>query len=478
MPCIVIVGAGISGLAIAYRLQQLAPRIDIVLLEQGDRPGGTLWTRNRDGFQVETGANGFLDTKPTTLNLCTELGLADRLLSASEAASKNRYLYLNGRLRILPGSFGGLLKTDLLSWRGKLSFLWERFRGRRRQAGDESIAAFAARRAGKETAEVFADAMVTGIYAGDPALLSLPACFPRIAALEREYGSILKGLGKTARQRRLEAAQRGEAYRRPGMWSLRDGLRLLVEALRDRLKMPPICGVQVRCDGKAWGCWSESGALFPPHEPHSPAVPWMVHGAGQESWPCRCRGPGLSRSRSGRTCWPGSTPTWPAASPRFPTIGWRSSPSAIAGRIFPCPSTASVTSPRNEHAAICWECSGARRSFRAGRRKGAVLLRAMCGGWHRAEMLDWDDDRLLQSARAELQQTMGISAAPFFQDIIRWDRAIPQYHLGHLERVAWLDERVQAASRPVPGRQCLSRRVAQRLHGTGGRGGEESECIH
>ena len=74
---------------------------------------------------------------------------------------------------------------------------------------------------------------------------------------------------------------------------------------------------------------------------------------------------------------------------------------------------------------------------------GAVLLRAMCGGWQRAEMLDWDDERLLQSARAELRQTMGISAAPFFQEIIRWDRAIPQYHVGHLARLAWLEERVR-----------------------------------
>ena len=74
-----------------------------------------MWTRRRDGFQVETGANGFLDSEPTTLELCQELGLADKLLTASEAAGKNRYLFLDGRLRNLPGSFGGLLKTDLLS---------------------------------------------------------------------------------------------------------------------------------------------------------------------------------------------------------------------------------------------------------------------------------------------------------------------------------------------------------------------------
>src|SRR5262245_12525390 len=117
---VVIVGAGISGLAIAFRLRQRAPELEITVLEQGDRPGGRMWTVRSDGFQIETGANGFLDNKPSTLNLCRDLGLGDRLVPASEVASRNRYLYLNGRLRLLPGNFSSFLRTDLLSWLGKL----------------------------------------------------------------------------------------------------------------------------------------------------------------------------------------------------------------------------------------------------------------------------------------------------------------------------------------------------------------------
>lgn len=389
--------------------------------------GGTLWTRQRDGFQVETGANGFLDTKPTTLELCNELGLKDRLLTASEAASKNRYLFLDGRMRILPGSLGGLLRTDLLSWRGKLSFLWERFRRRSKQQGDESIAAFATRRAGKEVAAVFADAMVTGIYAGDPELLSLPACFPRIAALEREHGSILKGFGKTAKNRRLEAAQRGEAYRRPGtMWSLRDGLRLLIEKLRDNLRTTPICGAAVRKVDKLT---------------HSPRPRWLVHGDGTERWEAdavilacpahvqaRLLGD-LDGDLAGRIS------EIPYNRLAVIALGYRSQdvPISVDGFGYIAPQRT-----RRDLLGVQW-CS----SIFPGRApEGAVLLRAMCGGWHRSEMLDWDDERLSQSARAELRQTMGIIAAPFFQEIIRWDRAIPQYHVGHLDRLAWLDERV------------------------------------
>jgi oxygen-dependent protoporphyrinogen oxidase len=74
--------------------------------------------------------------------------------------------------------------------------------------------------------------------------------------------------------------------------------------------------------------------------------------------------------------------------------------------------------------------------------EGCVLLRAMCGGWHRGEMVGWDDARLLQTVRGELRMAMGIEAAPVYHRIVRWDRAIPQYHVGHLQRVAWIDERI------------------------------------
>src|SRR5262245_27497232 len=230
MTNIVIVGAGISGLSLAYRLQERLPGAEITVLERDSRPGGTAWTVREQGFQIDLGPNGFLDTKPTTLQLCRDIGLGDRLLAASDVAARNRYLFLGDRLRLLPGGLGAFLSTGLISWRGKISLLLERFRKSRHDSRDESIDDFARRRAGKEAAEIFADAMVTGIFAGDPSLLSLPACFPRIAELERNHGSVLKGLAQTAKIRRTEAEVNGRQYERSGtMWSLREGMGALSE---------------------------------------------------------------------------------------------------------------------------------------------------------------------------------------------------------------------------------------------------------
>src|SRR5919204_1359931 len=118
MPKIVIVGAGISGLSLAYRLHRRLPAAEITILEERDRPGGAMWTERRDGFQVEIGPNGFLDTKPSTLSLCRDLGLEDRLLPASEASGRNRYLLLEGKLRPLPITFTSFFLSPILSWRG------------------------------------------------------------------------------------------------------------------------------------------------------------------------------------------------------------------------------------------------------------------------------------------------------------------------------------------------------------------------
>lgn len=427
-PTIVIVGAGISGLSIAFRLQARLPDADITVLERDSRPGGTAWTLRENGFQVEIGPNGFLDTKPTTLQMCRDVGLGQRLVQASEAAAKNRYLFLGDRLRLLPGSFGSFLRTDLVSWRGKLALFLERFRKTLLAPRDESIDTFARRRAGREAAEVFADALVTGIYAGDPALLSLPACFPRIAELEREHGSVLKGLAKSAQQRRAAAKANNQLYERPGkMWSVRDGLRGLSEALATALRKQPLYGVAVRRLERT----------------DDPRQRWTVSGEGVDRWPadavvlaCPAHQQAYMLAdfdeefaeRIGQI---------PYNRVAVVALGYRRDdvPMPLDGFGFIAPQRL-----RRDVLGVQW-CS----SIYPGRApEGSVLLRAMCGGWHRAEMVGWDDERLVQSLRAELRLAMHINATPIFTKIIRWDRAIPQYHVGHLQKVAWVDERLQS----------------------------------
>jgi oxygen-dependent protoporphyrinogen oxidase len=428
MPSVIIVGAGISGLALAYRLQQLSPPLDVLLLELGNRPGGTIWTERLNGFQVEIGPNGFLDTKPSTLALCRELDLGPRLIPASDAAARNRYLFQGGKLRALPGSLGGFLRSDLLSFRGKLAFFLERFRKPRQKATDESIAAFARRRAGREAAEIFADALVTGIFAGDPALLSLRATFPRLAELEARYGSVLIGLAESARQRRTEAAARGETYRRgTQMWSFPEGLRILIESLHARLVRPLLLGVNVQSVRR---------------EPSSGPVPsWRVAGQGKDSWtadvvvltcPAYQQAALLTELDEELAKEVGRIPYNRVA---VIALGYRREEvhRGLDGFGYIAPQ-----GTRRDVLGVQW-CSSI---FPERAPPGLVLLRALAGGWHRADVAGWDDDRLLAAVRDELRLAMGIQAAPLFHHIIRWDRAIPQYHLGHLDRVAWVENRL------------------------------------
>jgi oxygen-dependent protoporphyrinogen oxidase len=429
MTRVVIVGAGISGLALAYRLHQLLPTADLTILEERDRPGGTMWTERRDGFQVEIGANGFLDNKTSTLALCTDVGLGADLTPASEAAGRNRYLLLEGRLQPLPRTLGAFLRSPLLSWRGKLAALSERFCPRRREVGDESVQSFVQRRAGREAADTLADAFVTGIHAGDPALLSMPAAFPRLVELETKHGSVLKGMAATARRRRQEAAAHGQRYRPIGqMWSFRQGLRLLVETLSARLPQPPLLGVAVRTLERRT---STRGRPT-----------WVVRSDTQQWEPdvvvLTCPAYTQASLLKGLDA-PLAEHVNEIAYNRVAVValGYRATdiPMSVDGFGFIAPQRT-----RRDLLGVQW-CSSI---YPERAPPELVLLRAMCGGWNRPDVLDWDDARLVGAVRKEIQAAMGIIAQPVFDYLVRWDRAIPQYHLGHLDRVTWIEKRCAA----------------------------------
>lgn len=422
MAQVVVVGAGISGLATAFRIYQVMPGAEITVLEQAERLGGTIQTLRRDGFQIEAGPNGFLDNKPSTLDLCRELGLAGDLITASESSARNRYLFQGDRLQALPGSLTAFLKTDLLSWRGKWSLLMERFRGKRRAGGDESIDAFARRRAGTEVADVLADALVTGIHAGDAKLLSVQAAFPRLVALEQEHGSLLKGIARAGKKKRAEAKARGEPYQRGSkLWSLRGGLGQLIEALARRLPQSPRAAVRARelaRNGARWTICTDDDNV------NADAVV-LACPAFQQAALLQKLDADLAERIGG------------IAYNRVAVValGFRRADVCLPldgfGYIAP-------QRLRRDVLGVQW-CS----SIFPGRApEDAVLMRAMCGGWHRADVVGWDDQRLLEAMRVELQLAMGITAAPCFHEVVRWDRAIPQYHLGHCQRVAGIEARL------------------------------------
>jgi len=423
---VVIVGGGISGLALAWRLEQRLPAAEVLVLERQGRLGGTIGTEQRAGFRVEIGPNGFLDNSPATSDLCRELGLGGRLVAASEAARRNRYLFLGGRLRKLPGGLVSFLCSGLLSWRAKLGLLLERYRPPRRDGAEESIDAFVRRRAGAEVAETLADAFVTGIHAGDPTLLSAQAALPRLVKLESEYGSIMRGMILSRKQKRAEAVARGQPPPGPlRMWSFPEGLSLLIDTLAQRLRTPPRTGTGVVRVVRL-------GEVGPR---------WEVQGDGEQRWQAdavvlACPGPRQAAILSGldgelARC------VGEIAYNRVAVVavGYRAGdvPHRLDGFGYLSPQRS-----RRDVLGVQW-CS----SIYPGRAPaGMVLLRAMCGGWQRGEMVEWDDAKLLQAVRAELRQSMGIQAEPLFHEVVRWQPAIPQYHLGHLQRVAGIEERV------------------------------------
>lgn len=189
MPKVAIIGGGISGLALAYRLRQYLADVDIQILESDKNIGGKISSIHEQGFIYESGPNGFLDSNPSTLNLSKELGLSSQLSPANDAAAKNRFLLLGGKLRLLPSSFIGLLTTDVLSLRAKFSLAMERFQPRKQDSSDESIYAFAQRRVGTEIAEKLVDPFVTGIYAGDARQVSYQAGFPGLPQWKKIMGA-------------------------------------------------------------------------------------------------------------------------------------------------------------------------------------------------------------------------------------------------------------------------------------------------
>ena len=286
---------------------------------------------------------------------------------------------------------------------------------------------------GREVAETLADAFVTGIHAGDPTLLSVRAAFPRLAAMEREHGSVLRGFAAARRKRRGRL-----------MWSFREGLGLLIETLRERLRTPPVSGVAVRSVRR------------------SPEGGWEVRADGRDAW---------KADAVALTC-----PAYQQAAlladedaelaAKIDGIAYsRVAVVALGYRAADMPMSLDgfgYLSPQRERRDVLgvqW-CSSI---FLDRAPSGMVLLRALCGGWNRPEIVDWDDDRLLSAVRAELAAAMGVRAAPVFhhdRPLGPGDSAVSPRPPGArgVDRGAG-----GAASGAVPRRQRLPRRGARTI---------------
>ncbi len=222
---VAIIGAGVTGLTAAFRLQQRG--VPCVIYEAGERPGGPVHTTTRDGYVAEDGPNTLLETSPKLRQLIRDLGLESECLTSNPAASK-RYIVRGGRLLAVPESLPGWATTPLFSFGAKLGVLAEFLRPRGRTDIEESVADFVRRRLGTEFLDYAINPFVGGVYAGDPERLSLREAFPKLMHVEQRYRSLFVGQFLGARERRRS----GEVPKdRAPKLSFKNGLGSLVSAL-------------------------------------------------------------------------------------------------------------------------------------------------------------------------------------------------------------------------------------------------------
>jgi protoporphyrinogen/coproporphyrinogen III oxidase len=416
---IAIVGGGISGLAAAHLLS--AAGHDVAVVDDGPAPGGLVASARRQGFLCERGPQAILDGAPQTRALIASSGLAARALTASPAA-RRRFVYVGGALRPFPSSPPALFKSSLLSARAKLRLLGEAFVRRRVADEDETVWAFVARRFGAEAARRAAAPALIGVYAGDAATLSVRAALPRLAAMEREHGSVLRALF-----RGRGAARLGQAISFP------DGLEELPRALASTLAAAPLAAraaaIEPVGDGRGWRVVTHAGAtveaqrlvlatpaaasaaLLAPHAPlaaaalraipHAPVAVICLGFRGQHDLGMDLRGYGFVAARG----------------EGLQLLGCQYDSSVFPGR-----------AP-----------------------EGGVLLRALVGGSFNPALVDADDDILVRQAVGDLRRAAGLRREPDFVDVWRARPGIPQYDLAHAARARAVDDALAA----LPGLEVI-----------------------
>lgn len=244
---VVIIGAGISGLTIAYWLKKSG--FEVTVLEKDNRTGGSIITENKNGFLIDLGPNSTLETSKVLTDLIDDLSLTKEKIYASDT-SANRFIVKNGDLYSVPISLTGFLSTSLFSTRAKIRLVKEPSI-KPTQSDDISLAEFVRYRLGKEFLDYAINPFVAGVYAGDPEELSTPAAFPKLFALEQKYGSLIKGAFLGARERK----KRGEVAKdRAKLFSFRNGMQTLTDRLTNLLNTEIKSGITVeRIDKKYSG---------------------------------------------------------------------------------------------------------------------------------------------------------------------------------------------------------------------------------
>lgn len=430
-----VIGGGITGLAAAYRLREIAAArelpLEVTLFERSAHLGGPLESIRRDGLVIETGADSFLSEKPEARELSRRLGIDSELIPTCENYRRT-LIVRNGRLVEIPEGFslmaptrlGPVLRSELFSPLGKLRIVLEPFIPARRDDREESLASFVTRRLGREVLDRVAQPLAGGIYTADPEQLSLTATMPRFVEMERRYGSISKGL--RAAERARGSMTKGVSGARWNLFlSFRSGVGILPETLAARLGGCIRREVEVRSIAHRGDAWR---VIF-------------SDGTTEEADAVICAAPATAASTI--------LSSFEPLSRLLGEISYASA--AVVNFVFrdsdfrSHPNSFGFVVPIAEHRRIV---AGSFTSLKFENRapKGFISVRAFMGGELQKEMVRLTDDEMVAAARDEFRALLKIEAEPEAASVRRWPHSMPQYVVGHLARVA----EIERLAREVP----------------------------
>ena len=438
-----VIGGGIAGLAAAYELEQARAAdtsVRYTLFEARERLGGALASEVVQGTVLERGPDSFLSEKPAAAALCRDLGLAADLIPSNDAERKTCILVGNqlvplpdGLMFLVPTKLVPTALTPLFSWPTKARMALELLiPPRRKRTADESVASLVSRHFGTEAVDRLADPLLSGIYGGDAAQLSAKTVLPRLVDMEREYGSLTRGMLAAHRKMRARAGANGHSpnpAERPIFTTLRGGMQQLVEAIRARLD------------------WAAVRLSTPVNGLERVTNGWMVHSLGASEFydsvvvasPAWAAGVMLA-------------PVDPVLSEQLGGIPYSSSITVnlvydedALGKL---PEGFGFLVPASERRSLL-ACTFSHRKFLGKTAPGKAVIRAFLGGMRNEALLAENDNALVAIVRHELidilgESVVGIGLDPEYTQVTRWRRAMAQYAVGHRERIEKINERVAA----------------------------------
>jgi protoporphyrinogen/coproporphyrinogen III oxidase len=429
-PRFAVVGGGIAGLAAAHHLVEIAQTeqraIELMLFEARPRLGGSIATERTDGFVIEAGPDSFLSEKPWALALCERIGASARLVGTREEYRRT-YVVHGGKLHPLPDGFLLLAPTRFLplvtsrlfSWPGKLRMGLDLVLPRGPEVPDESLGSFVTRRLGREALERVAQPLVGGIYSADPDSLSLAATMPRFLAMEREHRSVILAMWRA--RRRMAAGARSTSGARWSLFvSFDDGMQSLVDLLAARL---PQGTVRTETPVRSLERDRESG--------------WRLNGeVGCDAVVLA----GAAHASAGLL-----DPVDAQLATELRAIEYASSATVtLVYREQDVPRELDgfgFVVPLIEKRSIV-ACTFSSLKYPGRAPAGYLLMRAFVGGATQQHLFEQDDETMDAAVRGEVKALLGVTTRPVLLRIHRHAQAMPQYHVGHLDRLRRIDGRV------------------------------------